>query len=106
MSFKASKRVIEENDTVILYLSINNKHAIDVSREIKNRNGDLVEYVFQTTFGALKVASLIGQEYGSKVCFGSMTFGNHALICNLFNSRSSCPRDGRTSYNRRLNCGV
>lgn len=68
MSFPAPKQTIQENDTVILYLSTNNKHAIDVRKEIRNKNGELVEYVFQTSFGALKVASLIGTEYGSKVC--------------------------------------
>lgn len=68
MSFSAPKRVIQENDTVILYLNTRNRHAIDVTKEIKNKNGDLVEYVFQTSFGALKVASLVGTEYGSKVC--------------------------------------
>lgn len=67
MSFTAPKRVIEENDTVILYLTATNRHAIVVTREIKNKNGELIEYVFQTSFGALKVASLIGTEYGSKV---------------------------------------
>lgn len=67
MSFSAAKRFIEENDTVILYLSATNRHAIDVKKEIENKNGQLVEYVFQTTFGALKVASLIGVEYGTKV---------------------------------------
>lgn len=67
MSFSAPKRFIEENDTVIVYLTASNRHAIDVKREIKNKNGELIEYVFQTAFGAVKVASLIGIEYGSKV---------------------------------------
>lgn len=67
MSFAAPKRVIEEKDTVILYLTATSRHAIDVTREITNKNGESIEYVFQTSFGALKVASLIGTEYGSKV---------------------------------------
>lgn len=67
MSFATHKRLIEEGDTVILYLNVNNMHAIDVFPEIKNKRGDMVEYVFQTNFGALKVKSLIGEQYGSKV---------------------------------------
>lgn len=45
MSFAAPKGVIEENDTVILYLHATNRHAIVVTREIKNKNGDSIEYV-------------------------------------------------------------
>lgn len=66
MSFRNYKDKIDEGDTVILYLS-NNVHAIDVKPEIKNKKGEMVENVFQTTFGALKVKNLIGVEYGSKV---------------------------------------
>lgn len=40
MSFSAPKGVIEENDTVILYLTATNRHAIEVTREIKNKNGE------------------------------------------------------------------
>lgn len=83
MSFKCPKRIIEENDTVILYLSVNNMHAIEASPQIKNKKGDLVEYVFQTTFGALKVARLIGKEFGSKV--GSQTrFSEHTYKLKSF----------------------
>lgn len=67
MSFLKPKDVIEDGDTVIIYLTIKNMHAIVVSPTIKNKNGELVDYVFQTSFGALKVRSLIGQTYGSKV---------------------------------------
>ncbi|XP_023939116.2 tRNA (adenine(58)-N(1))-methyltransferase catalytic subunit TRMT61A [Bicyclus anynana] len=66
MSFKNYKEKIDEGDTVILYLS-NNLHAIEVRPEIKNKKGDMVENVYQTTFGALKVRNLIGSEYGSRV---------------------------------------
>ena len=34
---------------------------------ITNRNGKLVENVFQTKYGALKVSELIGMRFGSKV---------------------------------------
>lgn len=67
MSFLKPKEYIDEGDTIILYLSVNNMHAIDVYPSIKNKKGEMVEYVFQTTFGALKVKSLIGVKYGSKV---------------------------------------
>ncbi|XP_053615277.1 tRNA (adenine(58)-N(1))-methyltransferase catalytic subunit TRMT61A [Plodia interpunctella] len=66
MSFKSYKEKIDEGDTVILYLS-NNLYALDVLKEIKNKKGDMVENVFQTPYGALKVKNLIGTEYGSKV---------------------------------------
>lgn len=66
MSFCNYKSVIEEGDTVILYMS-NTMHAIDVVPEIKNKKDILVENVFQTMFGALKVRTLIGKKYGDKV---------------------------------------
>lgn len=65
MSFNY-KETIEVGDTVILYMC-NTMHAIDVHSEIKNKKGVMVENVFQTTFGALKVKNLIGKKYGSKV---------------------------------------
>ncbi|XP_026497332.2 tRNA (adenine(58)-N(1))-methyltransferase catalytic subunit TRMT61A [Vanessa tameamea] len=66
MSFRNYKSKIDEGDTVILYLS-NNLHAIEVKPEIKNKKGEMVENVYQTTFGALKVRNLIGVDYGSRV---------------------------------------
>ncbi|KAK7792652.1 hypothetical protein R5R35_005110 [Gryllus longicercus] len=67
MSFANYKSVIEQGDTVILYLSVNNMHAIKVEQRIKNKKNEMVENVFQTPYGALKVKSLIGQTFGSKV---------------------------------------
>lgn len=67
MSFTTPKRVISQGDTVILYLGINNMHVIEVNPEIMNKHGELVSYTHQTTFGALKVDTLIGKEYGTKV---------------------------------------
>lgn len=67
MSFASHKKFIEEGDTVILYLNVNNMHSIDVFSQIKNKKGDFVEYVYQTNFGALKIKNLIGEQYGSKV---------------------------------------
>lgn len=67
MSFAAPKTVIEEKDTVILYLTVQSFHAIDVIPYIKNKKDELIENVFQTSYGALKVKELIGVKYGSKV---------------------------------------
>lgn len=67
MSFAKPKSVIQENDTVILYLTVQSFHAIDVIPYIKNKKNELVENVFQTSFGALKVRDLVGVKYGSKV---------------------------------------
>lgn len=67
MSFAKPKTSIQENDTVILYLTVQNFHAIDVVPYIKNKRNELVENVFQTNYGALKVKDLIGVKYGSKV---------------------------------------
>lgn len=67
MSFARPKTVIEENDTVILYLTVQSLHAIEVLPYIKNKKDELVENVFQTSFGALKIRDLIGVKYGSKV---------------------------------------
>lgn len=66
MSFANYKEKIDEGDTVILYLS-NSIYAIDVKKEITNKKGELVENVYQTPFGALKVGNLIGGEYGCRV---------------------------------------
>lgn len=67
MSFLKQKDEIEENDTVILYLSSSSMHAINVTPMMKNKRGELIENVFQTSFGALKVKSLIGVRYGNRV---------------------------------------
>lgn len=66
MSFRDYKDTIEEGDLVILYLN-NNFYAIDVRTEIKNKKGEMVENVCQTTFGALKVKNVIGTQYGSRI---------------------------------------
>lgn len=67
MSFAAPKTIIEENDTIILYLTVQNMHAIDVCPVILNKKGQEVENIFQTSYGALKVKDVIGLKYGSKV---------------------------------------
>lgn len=67
MSFREHKDLVAENDTVILYLTVFNMHAIEAKPEIKNKLGEMVENVFQTTYGALKVKDIIGAKYGTKV---------------------------------------
>ncbi|XP_014242755.1 tRNA (adenine(58)-N(1))-methyltransferase catalytic subunit TRMT61A [Cimex lectularius] len=67
MSFSISKDKVEEGDTVILYISATSLHALKVTNSIQNKHGEMIENVFQTVYGALKVASLIGVKYGSKV---------------------------------------
>ncbi|KAK2579266.1 hypothetical protein KPH14_008226 [Odynerus spinipes] len=42
-------------------------HSLEVTPKTMNKKGVLVENVFQTIYGALKVVSLVGKKYGSKV---------------------------------------
>ncbi|XP_058799884.1 tRNA (adenine(58)-N(1))-methyltransferase catalytic subunit TRMT61A [Phymastichus coffea] len=67
MSFKNNKKFIEKGDVVTLYINPNNMHQIEVTDKIKNKKGELVDNIFQTTYGALKVISLVGKKYGSKI---------------------------------------
>ncbi|KAK2713633.1 tRNA (adenine(58)-N(1))-methyltransferase catalytic subunit TRMT61A-like [Artemia franciscana] len=67
MSFKNFKDKIEENDTVMLYLSPQSIHVIKVMPKIVTRKGNEVENIFQTVYGALKVMDLVGMSYGAKV---------------------------------------
>lgn len=67
MSFEKFKDTIEQGDTVILYMRPNNMHAIQVQPKVRSKKGEWVENVFQTTYGALKVQSLVGKKYGTKV---------------------------------------
>lgn len=67
MSFAGPKTTIEENDTVILYMTPTNLHAVDVKPYVTTKKGDLVDNVHQTSFGGLKIKDLIGVKYGSKV---------------------------------------
>ncbi|XP_037949297.1 tRNA (adenine(58)-N(1))-methyltransferase catalytic subunit TRMT61A [Teleopsis dalmanni] len=67
MSFLKPKDIIEQGDTVILYLNANLMHAIEANPTIVNKKGETIENVFQTSFGALKVRSIIGTPYGSRI---------------------------------------
>ena len=75
MSFHGYKEVIEEGDTVILYTSFNSMSAVRVVKEKENKKGDLCEHIVQTSYGALKVADLIGKKFGTKVLPPSIAFG-------------------------------
>lgn len=67
MSFNYYKDMIEEGDTVILYINPQAMYAIQAQSIIENRKGDKVENVMQTKYGALKISSLFGKRFGSKV---------------------------------------
>ncbi|KAJ8956499.1 hypothetical protein NQ318_019217 [Aromia moschata] len=67
MSFDGYKDKIEEGDTVILYLTITQVYCIKAEPKTLNKKGNLIENVFQTPYGALKCAELIGKYYGSKI---------------------------------------
>jgi tRNA (adenine57-N1/adenine58-N1)-methyltransferase len=67
MSFNRYKDIIEEGDTVILYINPQAMYAIQVQSIIENRKGEKVENVMQTKYGALKISSLFGKQFGSKV---------------------------------------
>jgi len=67
MSFDRQRDVIQEGDVVILYLTINSMHAITVQKTMKNKKNEVVPNTFQTPYGALKVGSLIGKTFGTKI---------------------------------------
>lgn len=69
MSFATRKCVVEEGDTVIIYVNPQAMYAIQVKPMITSKKGDLVENVFQTAYGALKVQELVGKKFGHKVQF-------------------------------------
>lgn len=45
MSFLKPKDIIEEGDTVILYLTVNSMHAIETTPTIVNKKGETIEHV-------------------------------------------------------------
>ena len=67
MSFDKYKEVIEEGDTVIIYVNIHSMYSLEVKTEKENKNGEITQNIFQTSYGALKVKDLIGQRFGTKV---------------------------------------
>lgn len=67
MSFSGFKEVIEEGDTVILYIGVSQMYALEVKPKVLNKNGVGVDNVFQTKYGSVKVMDLVGKKYGSRV---------------------------------------
>jgi tRNA (adenine57-N1/adenine58-N1)-methyltransferase len=67
MTFDNYKELIEENDTVILYISFNTMYALKVTPTKLTKNGDSVENIFQTSYGGFKVNELVGKKFGTKV---------------------------------------
>lgn len=67
MSFHGYKNLIEEGDSVILYFTINQVYCIKAQTKIVNKKGNLVDNVFQTPYGALKCAEIIGTKFGSRI---------------------------------------
>ncbi|KZC05345.1 PREDICTED: tRNA (adenine(58)-N(1))-methyltransferase catalytic subunit TRMT61A [Dufourea novaeangliae] len=67
MSFNKVEEFIKEGDVVVLYLGPTNMHFLEIKPKILNKKGSMVDNVFQTIYGALKVISLVGQKYGTKV---------------------------------------
>lgn len=67
MSFIKQKEIIEEGDTVILFLSMSSQYPVEVVKFIKNKHGVLIENKFQTVYGVLNIVDLIGKKYGSKI---------------------------------------
>lgn len=67
MSFNGYKNIIEEGDTVILYLTISQIYCIKAQAKIVNKKANLVDNVFQTPYGALKCNDLIGKHFGTKI---------------------------------------
>ncbi|XP_065169284.1 tRNA (adenine(58)-N(1))-methyltransferase catalytic subunit TRMT61A [Atheta coriaria] len=67
MSFNGFKSIIQEGDIVVLYVSFNQMHPIKAVKQITTKKGNLVDNIFQTPYGALHCAELIGKEFGSKI---------------------------------------
>jgi len=67
MTFDTYKEIIEENDTVILYISFNTMYALTVTPTKLNKKGEENEHIYQTSYGALKVKDLIGKRFGTRV---------------------------------------
>jgi len=84
MSFPTLRSKIEMGDTVILYLSVSSIFPIQVEAKIKNKKGELVENVFQTVYGALKVAELEGRSFGTRVLLSKGWAFVLAPTCNLW----------------------
>merc|ERR1712113_994107 len=63
--------------TQILYVGFNTMYPISVTPTVVNKKGSVVENVFQTSYGALKVKDLIGQKFGTKVNYQMATLTSY-----------------------------
>ena len=77
MSFDKYKEIIEEGDTVIIYVNIHSMYALEATPKKENKNGEITPNIFQTSYGALKVKNLIGQRYGTN------KHNSSAFVANL-----------------------
>jgi len=68
MLFAKYKDVIEENDLVLLYINFSTIVPVKVTHTTLSKKGNQeVENIYQTKYGALKAADLIGQRFGHRV---------------------------------------
>ncbi|XP_065352941.1 tRNA (adenine(58)-N(1))-methyltransferase catalytic subunit TRMT61A [Cloeon dipterum] len=84
MSFPEFKTKIERGDTVILYLSVTSIFPLQVEPKMTNKKGNLVDNIFQTVYGALRVSELEGQRYGTKVALSKGWALVLAPTCDLW----------------------
>lgn len=69
MSFAKTRSIVQEGDTVIIYVNPQAMYALQVKPLTATKKGDMVENIFQTAYGALKVQELVGKKFGHKVQF-------------------------------------
>lgn len=69
MSFATNKKVVDEGDTVIIYVNPQCMYAIQANLMTVSKKGLPIENILNTTYGALKIKDLIGKEYGHKIQF-------------------------------------
>lgn len=69
MSFAINKKVVEEGDTVIIYINPQTMYAIQANLMTVSKKGVPIENILNTTYGALKIKDLIGKGYGHKIQF-------------------------------------
>ncbi|KAK4309980.1 hypothetical protein Pmani_018447 [Petrolisthes manimaculis] len=67
MSFSSFKEVIEEGDTIILYINFTQIYALEVKPKITSKSGQKVDNVFQTKYGCLRLMDMVGVRYGSRI---------------------------------------
>lgn len=71
MNYGGTRDEIEEGDTVVIYLSPQSMYPIKVTKQSLSKKGEVIDNVFQTSYGALQVRDLIGKKFGHKIQFSS-----------------------------------